>query len=166
MTGKSFDQLENPTVGGNYQLLSNEIDGIHVEIQLWDTAGQERYRSLIPVYFRNAVGSLFVFDLTNRDSYNNLEHWISIFSEIAGNDALMIVVGNKSDLLEKYEVTNSEAKAWADLHGYFYFNVSAKTGEGISELFESLSKKLIRSKVTSTNQNNILPTKQEQSDCC
>lgn len=165
MSGKPFSINESSTIGANYQLLTNDIDDMHVEVQLWDTAGQEKFRSLIPVYFRNAIGSLVVFDLTNRVSFENLDSWISTFKEFAGEETSIIIVGNKCDLQDKIEVSNEEATQWSESCGYLYFCVSANTGEGIPALFDSISRELIKTKVT-TSSKSFTITETSQNSCC
>lgn len=165
MSGKPFSTNEGSTIGANYQLLTNDIDDMHVEVQLWDTAGQEKFRSLIPVYFRNAIGSIVVFDVTNRNSFKNLDLWVNTFKEFASEDTVIIIVGNKCDLQDEIEVSEEEAIKWADSCGYLYFCVSASTGEGIPELFDSISRELIKTKVTTTSKSFEI-TETNQKSCC
>lgn len=165
ISGKPFSFNENSTIGANYQLLTNDVDDAHVEIQLWDTAGQEKFRSLIPVYFRNAIGSLVVFDLTNRNSFENLDVWIGTFKEFAGDETIIIIVGNKCDLQNEIKVSDDEVKKWTESHGYLYFCVSANTGEGLSDLFDALSRELIKNKVATTSKSFDI-TESNQKSCC
>lgn len=165
MSGKSFNANESTTIGANYQLLTNDIDDVHVEIQLWDTAGQEKFRSLIPVYFRNAIGSLVVFDVTNRNSFENLDVWISTFKEFAGEETIIIIVGNKCDLENNIEVSEAEAIKWAEACGYLYFCVSAATSEGLSDLFDAISRELVKTKASITS-NSMIITESHQKSCC
>jgi small GTP-binding protein len=95
-----FDPTEPTTVGSTFILRTEEVESIRVRLQIWDTAGQERFRSpsarfIIAV----AVAGILVFDLTNSESFHNLEMWATSFLDVAGSKALIMVLGNKSDLI-------------------------------------------------------------------
>ena len=149
---RNFNPYEHSTVGANYQLYTQDVDGVRVEIQIWDTAGQEKFKSLGPIYFRNSIGALAVYDITNLDSFNNLQEWIRSFIEVAGSDVIICIVGNKCDLSQRV-VTQEDAtklfKSSSNLENYFFFETSAKTGYGINELFENLAKELVKFKSSS-----------------
>jgi small GTP-binding protein len=137
--GQPFNAFEQATVGANWHLYVTTVDGAPFEMQIWDTAGQERYRTLGPLYYRQAVAALVFFDLTRRESFANLSRWIDSFAAIAGASALVFVVGNKRDLAGERDVLAGEAADWARTHGYPYFETSAKTGEGVAALFQSVA---------------------------
>ena len=71
-----------------------------MKAQIWDTAGQERFRSITGAYYRNAVGALLVYDITQRSSFESVEKWIKAIKEHADPNIVMILVGNKSDLAD------------------------------------------------------------------
>lgn len=84
------------------------ISGQVYRVQLWDTAGQERYRSLIPIYLRDAAAAVFVFDITCNPSFtivdqslNDLESWIELYKESRADKSIMVTCGNKMDLKSK-----------------------------------------------------------------
>ena len=79
-------------------------------MQLWDTAGQERFKSLIPGYLRDSHGIILVYDVTNRESFDNLSGWIDYVKEHRGDDVTTFVIGNKTDLEEERVVTQEEVK--------------------------------------------------------
>ena len=144
-----FDHTANaavPTVGANYQIYVEEIDGVKVEIQIWDTAGQETYRSLAPIYFRNARAAIAVYDVTSPGTLEALRDWVKLFRDVAGEDQLIFVVGNKIDLADDRKVSRESGKQWAErLRITETREVSAKTGEGVQDLFTDLARKLIQS---------------------
>jgi small GTP-binding protein len=137
-----FDEGENSTIGANYQVWSDQIDDIHVELQIWDTAGQEKFRALCPIYFRNAIGALVVYDVTNRESFEHLDNWIKSFTDVAEIGSMVAIAGNKCD--EIAQVAGSEAKEWANSRGVELFQVSAKTGDGVKEAFRAFTIALTR----------------------
>lgn len=133
----TFDVDEPNTIGALYDSFVQEYNGRTIEIQLWDTAGQEQYRALGPVYFRSAAAALVVFDLTNRESFNNLMDWIKAFRSVSGENTVLIVIGNKCDLSDR-QIQTIEAKEWAKDHDCSYVETSAKTGQGVKVLFDAL----------------------------
>ncbi len=112
-------------------------------MQLWDTAGQERFRSLIPNYIRGSSVAVVVFDLTNRKSFDNLPNWMEDVRRERGNDSMVVLIGNKSDLVEERKVTSQEGETLREKYeATVYKEVSAKSGEGLSELFLQIAKLL------------------------
>lgn len=106
-----------------------------VNMEIWDTAGQERYRSLTPIYYRNADAALVVFDVTKPESLRKAQSWIDELHEYCNNDRPeenihIIVVGNKVDLDHEPLDNNTDQE---------FVLVSAKTGEGVIELFDKLA---------------------------
>ena len=139
----TFNSGEGATVGANYQLYIQEVNQHKIEIQIWDTAGQEKYRSLGPIYFRNALGAIVVYDVTNRTSFDTLSEWITAFQNVAGTETVIAVIGNKSDRPDAV-VDIGQAEAWAQKHGYHHFITSAKNGDGVVDAFRELAKLLLR----------------------
>ena len=163
-----FDHNANaavPTVGANYQIYVEEIDGVKVEIQIWDTAGQETYRSLAPIYFRNARAAIAVYDVTSPGTLEALSDWVKLFRDVAGEDQLIFVVGNKIDLVDDRKVSRESARQRAESLGVRETReVSAKTGEGVEDLFTDLARKLIQS---TTRVEKTLPAqKANGTSCC
>jgi small GTP-binding protein len=142
LISSTFHEHEPPTLGANFQIRVEEVNGTKVEIQIWDTAGQERYRSLSPVYYRNSSGAIVVFDITNRQSFEDMSDWIKSFIAVAEPDSAIIIVGNKSDRSD-VQVPLNEAKAWAAAKEYELVITSAKTGDGIEQLFRKLGQILV-----------------------
>lgn len=131
-------QKTNATIGAAFFTKTINLtaeDGVHkrVNMEIWDTAGQERYRSLTPIYYRNADAALVVFDVTKPESLRKARSWIDELHEYCSNDRPekeinIIVVGNKTDL--DYEPLDTDQ---------VFVTVSAKTGDGIVGLFEGLA---------------------------
>jgi small GTP-binding protein len=149
-----FDDQERATIGANYQLWVEQIGETKIELQIWDTAGQEKFRSLGPIYFRNAIGAIVVYDVTNRQSFEDLEEWVTAFSEVAEPGALIAIVGNKSDS-DDHVVTPKEAQEWASVQGMEWFQTSAKTGDGVKAMFHKFANELIARSST----RNALPSR-------
>ncbi|EAY01379.1 small GTP-binding protein, putative [Trichomonas vaginalis G3] len=161
---KVFNPLEQGTVGANYQLFINDIEGTHVEMQIWDTAGQEKYKSLGPIYYRNSQAAICVYDRTSRESFNDLPGWIEAFVSVAGIESIIAIVANKADI-EEVEVSDEEAREWAQKSGYLFYKTSAKTGQGIDDMFADLVKKVVQ-KGIAQHRAIKTPTKAKESSCC
>ena len=113
-----------------------------VKVQVWDTAGQERYRSITNAYYRGAEGILIVFDLTQKESFENIENWINEVTVYTGKDVIMICLGNKSDL--KKGIGKNLIDDFQKKTGLEIINVSAKTGDGVEEAFKHIIELLIK----------------------
>ncbi|CAE7782990.1 rab6, partial [Symbiodinium pilosum] len=113
-----------------------------VRLQLWDTAGQERFRSLIPSYIRDSSGAIVVYDITNRASFLNTSKWIEDVRSERGNDVVIILVGNKTDLADRRQVSIEEGEEKAKENGVMFIETSAKMGTNIKGLFRQLAQAL------------------------
>lgn len=110
-----------------------------VELKIWDTAGQERYQSLTPLYFRGAGAALLVYDVTKLHSYQTLQRWVRELKHTGPENVLLTIVGNKSDLSLERTVLQEDAQAYAESIGAVYLEASAKTGENVLQIFESIA---------------------------
>jgi small GTP-binding protein len=154
LVDRRFDERQVSTIGANYQVYSMELEDLRVEVQIWDTAGQETYRSLGPIYYRNALGAIAVFDVANRASFDHLAEWIEAFRSVTAPGA---VVGNKIDDASARAVSQDEAEATARDRGFLCFHTSAKTGEGVGEVIEKLAHKIIKAKVVESRPQHPAP---------
>lgn len=116
------------------------------KIQIWNTSGQERFHSITTSYYRGVHAVIFVCDLTRRDSLDHLDYWINDFKKnttIQYEKVSKIIMGNKSDLVDKQEITESMLNEFSNKHdGMPYFIVSAKSDrEKIKSGFEYLAAK-------------------------
>ncbi|KAH0795235.1 Ras family protein [Histomonas meleagridis] len=168
-----FDSNQTTTIGAAIDSFIEERDGQKIEIQICDTAGQEQYKSLGSVYYRGASAVFFVFDITNKKSFKNLDSWLKSYQESGSNNAIFFLVGNKSDLVEERDVDNSEIEKWANTYNAKYFETSAKTGNNIKELYNALVDALFESIIKTIPQvNSVLRPEYEeksehkQSGCC
>jgi small GTP-binding protein len=160
-----FDPSESPTVGANWQLWRHEMRGKHLELQIWDTAGQEKFRALGPLYYRDSVAAILVYDITNLPSFENLPSWISAYSGAASGGSI-IIAGNKADSNPKRTVSHEVALRWAQKQGYPLYETSAKTGENISELFAAVSEAIIYAKGSGQKVVQGMDLGENKSSCC
>ena len=131
----TFIEDYQATIGLDFQSKNVQIDNQDIHLLLYDTAGQEKFRSLIPMYTRDANIILLVYDISNRDSFTNLSQWLKDLTNVNMEEIILCVVGNKIDLNDKRAVNIEEGKKFADEHNLIFQEISAKTGDGFSDLF-------------------------------
>ena len=116
-----------------------DVDDRKIRLQLWDTAGQERFRGLIPSYIRDSHVALVTYDITNHKSFENTDQWIADVRSQRGNDVIIFLVGNKTDLANKREVTTEEAAEKARALEIRHMEISAHVGNKIMKLFQEIA---------------------------
>ena len=140
-----------PTIGVDFKVKTLEIDNKQIKMQIWDTAGQVRFRNVISSYFRGSHGILLIYDITNRDSFKNLENWLIEIEKNASQNVLKILIGNKNDLVNDREIQSEEGQAFANRNGMEFIETSAKMNTNVTEAFEALAKLMM--KFNSENKN-------------
>lgn len=113
-----------------------------VRLQLWDTAGQERFRSLIPSYIRDSSVAVVVYDITNKKTFENTRKWVDDVRGERGNDVIIVLVGNKTDLNDKREVTTAQGEEEAKKNNLMFIETSAKVGHNVKALFKRIAQAL------------------------
>jgi len=135
----SFDKNYQATIGIDFLSKTMYLEDRTVRLQLWDTAGQERFRSLIPSYIRDSSVAVVVYDTTNRTSYLNTGKWIDDIRQERGDDVVIMLVGNKTDLADRRQVAAEEAEAKASDENILFIETSAKAGLNVKQLFRTLA---------------------------
>ncbi|MHA1608209.1 MAG: GTP-binding protein [Candidatus Freyarchaeota archaeon] len=142
-----FRESYKMTIGVDFAVKTIEVDTPFgrrlVKYQVWDQSGQERFAHIRPLYYRGAIGSLCVYDVTNYESFEHLPSWIEEVEQYCG-DIPMILVGNKRDLPRS--VPLEDALEFAIKRNLLYFETSAKTGENVNEVFADLARLIILSR--------------------
>jgi Ras-related protein Rab-2A len=137
------------------QAAAKEPEQKYMKLSLWDTAGQETYKSITRSYFRGASGALLVFDITRRNTFNSATSWLHDLRQIAEEDIVVVLVGNKADLApastvsadnakpNQRQVTKEEAEEWCKQNKVMqYVETSAKSGEGVERAFLEVSERI------------------------
>eukprot|EP01098_Paradermamoeba_levis_P007957 TRINITY_DN3315_c0_g1_i1.p1 TRINITY_DN3315_c0_g1~~TRINITY_DN3315_c0_g1_i1.p1 ORF type:complete len:224 (-),score=62.58 TRINITY_DN3315_c0_g1_i1:204-875(-) len=138
----TFDSTYQATIGIDFLSKTMYLEDRTVRLQLWDTAGQERFRSLIPSYIRDSSVAVVVYDITNRTSFLNTGRWIDEVRTERGNDVIIMLVGNKTDLADKRNVSTEEGEAKAKEHDIMFIETSAKASYNIKALFRKVASAL------------------------
>ena len=166
----TFDADQITTVGASYASKTIKISETNesLTLDIWDTAGQEKYRSLTRIFFQGAKLAILVYDITRKDSFENLKNvWLKELKDHADKNVVLGVAGNKSDLYEKEEVPEQEAREYAKSIGAIFCLTSAQSNSGIEELFEEMGKKFLDPNSTineSENQNLDQAHKQKKDE--
>nr|CAD7203858.1 unnamed protein product [Timema douglasi] len=142
--GKMFSHHISPTIGASFFTCKINIEDSRVKLQVWDTAGQERFRSMAPMYYRNANAALLVFDITQYDSLTSVKSWVKELKRNVQEPMVLCLVGNKCDLEVERKVSKDEALQYACSIGATYFESSALHDQGIEEVFVNVALGLIR----------------------
>ena len=175
---KTFTEDHIATIGVEYKEKFVKKDDFDIRLQIWDTAGQERFRSITKNIFRNTDGVLFVYDVTNKDSFVNIKNWIkdteNVSKEIKG-----VIIGNKIDLVNERKISKEDLEEIGRKYSMPVLEVSVKNiinvNESfdliIDELFKNKSKEQIKEKYLRKKKNDLsISTKKtnlkKQKKCC
>ena len=130
-----FDEEFKTTIGIEFGSKDLTINGKVYRIQIWDTAGQETFRSITRAYYKNSVCSFIVYDVTNRQSFLNVQDWFNECKKQTPKTAMMVLVGNKIDLNNKREISYEEGENFAKNNSMLFYETSAKNGDNIENMF-------------------------------
>ena len=133
---ETFDENYQATIGLDFHSKNITIHDQDVRLIIYDTAGQEKFRSLIPMYIREAQIILFIYDISDKDSFDSIPKWIQQVNDVINKEVVFVLIGNKLDLESNRKVTFEEGKKLAEKSNYVFQEVSAKTGENFEKLFE------------------------------
>ena len=156
--GLKFDENYNSTSSGIFRTKKIEIGNKSYTVNLWDTAGQEIYKSITKIFVKRSKIVIFVYDITDKKSFEDLEGWIKMCKDLLDNDYICGIAGNKMDLYSIEQVTENEARKFAENQKMKFQLVSAKENP---ESFDNFLKELIdgnplfKSETNISNSNNF-----------
>ena len=155
-TDDSYDEHIQSTIGVDFKVKHAVVSGKRVKMTVWDTAGQERFRTLTSSYYRGAQGVVLTYDVTRRDTFDNLATWLNevcVYSPNGGSGVVKLLVGNKVDLLADGKdgggggvyspVPREEAAQWAKERGMLFLEASAKSRQGVKQCFMDVVSKIL-----------------------
>ena len=133
-----FDANSKATVGVEFGTKNIEINNKKIKIQIWDTAGQERYRSITSAYYRGAKGAFIVYDITRKETFDNIDKWVADLKNNGDDNISIVLIGNKSDLDERREVSKEEGVQKSEEFKTAFMETSALNGDNIDKAFDEL----------------------------
>lgn len=175
-----FREIIQPTIGVDISIAACNVEGKTINLQIWDTAGQERFHALGDAFYRNTDACLLVYDITNIQSFKFLDHWLNEIKKHVnipnpdkdeGSNGRrqfpLLVVGNKIDKEDERKVSFAEAEKYAESHNCMAFEVSAKTGENIPQVFQKVAEKFRDyNKADITRFQIDEPVESDHGSCC
>lgn len=169
----TFDEQYAATIGIDFLSKTMYLeDNKTIRLQLWDTAGQERFRLLIPLYIRDLHVAVICYDITSKKSFDNLTNWINDVKLERGDEVIIVIVGNKSDLGNKRQVTQEECDELVKKVGAkFALETSTKANHNVKLLFKKIASCLPDfNEVEERNEPETIDVNIEQSEnassCC
>ena len=140
----SFKENYNNTIGVDFRLISLKYKNTISKIHIWDTAGQERFRSLALNYINKSHGFVFMYDVCDKKSFENVTNWINLALEKNNKSICNFLIGNKVDKEDRREVSQNEGEQLAKQNNLYFLETSAKTDENVQKIFYYFTFKLIQ----------------------
>lgn len=170
-------KASGPTIGVEFATKTVRLDsGNTIKAQIWDTAGQERYRAITTAHYRRAVGALLVYDVTQKSSFEGVKKWMEELRDHAEPDLVILLVGNKTDLVERSpsarQVSEAQGRQAAEAGQMLFIETSAVNGVRVKDAFELLLNEIYRKRSVEGGTrspsagNHLLPVLPSQSRSC
>ena len=174
-----FEENVMSTSGANYagkSVIFEEYEGKCLKFEIWDTAGQEKYRSLTKIFYKDAAVAILVYDITRKESYEELKnYWYNQLKECSPSNIVIGIAANKCDLYDNEQVSEDEARKFADEIGAVFKLTSANTNTGIEDLFKTIGCKVLDPNYSEDDESNQKKmnikidndkTKKKKKGCC
>ena len=141
-----FSDTTTPITGVDIKSCTVDVEDTKVKLQIWDTAGQERFRTITTMHYRGTHGVIFVYDVTNADTFKSIKKWLHEIDQNCDRVS-RVLVGNKDDNYEKKVVPLEEAQQFADQIGIPLYETSAKEGKNVEEVFHAIAQLVLKQKL-------------------
>ena len=138
LTGQKFDSNNFTTTTSSFVDKFMTVNNKKYRLEIWDTAGQEKFRSLTRIFIKDSKIVIFVYDITTRKSFEEVNYWVGAVKEILGDKPIFGLAGNKKDLFQNEQVEEEEGQKKAEEIGAIFKLTSAKTGVGINDFMQKL----------------------------
>ena len=139
----TFKENYNNTIGLDFRVVTLKYKDIISKLHIWDTAGQERFRSLSVNYLHNSHGFIFVYDVSDKNSFDNIINWINLGFDNNKNSIINFLIGNKCDLENKRQVSQNEGEQFAKEKNLIFLEASCKNDQNVQKIFYYFNYKLI-----------------------
>ena len=140
---EEFNEEYQPTIGVDFAVKYVTCNEKKIKCQLWDTTGDEKFRSIVGAYFRGASGILAVYDISKINTFEYVKDQLNCFKNHLFTDSIVLLIGNKSDLEDKRQVTRHEAQEYSRINGFLCVEVSAKTGKRVDDILYELVNEIL-----------------------
>ncbi|CAH8296741.1 unnamed protein product [Eruca vesicaria subsp. sativa] len=137
-TRNEFCLESKSTIGVEFATKTLQVEGKTVKAQIWDTAGQERYRAITSAYYRGAVGAFLVYDITKRQTFDNVLRWLRELRDHADSNIVIMMAGNKSDLNHLRSVAEEDGRSLAETEGLSFLETSALEATNVDKAFQTV----------------------------
>ena len=131
-----------PTIGVDFKIRTFDLNGKTVKLQIWDTAGQERFKTITSSYYKGAHGIILTYDITDKQSFRDIDNWLTEVEKHASENVNKLLVGNKCDLEQNRQVSYEEGKAYADQLGIKFIETSAKNSVNVENAFFTMANEI------------------------
>jgi len=138
-----FDDSYLPTIGADFNLKVVDMENLEIILTIWDIGGHDRFSMIRNFYYQGAHGGLIIFDLTRKETFENVKLWHQDILKGANSKIPTILIANKSDLKDQIQVTDDEIDKLAKELNSTWYKASAKTGENTNEAFTAIAKAII-----------------------
>ncbi|XP_028835419.1 ras-related protein Rab-25b [Denticeps clupeoides] len=178
-TKNEFNHDSRTTIGVEFSTRTVQLNGLTIKAQIWDTAGLERYRAITSAYYRGAVGALLVYDISKHLTYESAERWLKELYDHADPHIVVMLVGNKADLLSLRSVPTEDAKDFAEKNGLLFMETSALESTNVESAFNEVlqaihrkvaSKEVTRGSISAVSLSSpaalTADSEQERRPCC
>jgi len=133
-----FHEDSKATVGVEFGSRQFNIEGHVIKAQIWDTAGQERYKAITSAYYKGAKGAFIVYDITRKESFENVTKWAEQLKASADKNLTIIIIGNKIDLEDQRQVKTEEGQNKSNELESAFIETSASSGTNLDKAFEMM----------------------------
>jgi small GTP-binding protein len=130
------------TIGIDFKIKTFNIEDKKVKVQIWDTAGQERFKTITKTFYRSAMGVIFVYDITDENTFKNVEYWIQNVNDNTSNNINKILIGNKSDKIDYRIVDKLKGFELAKKYSMNFIETSAKNGINVDKVFNTIIREI------------------------
>lgn len=151
----TFSLDTKATIGIEFQSLNVIIKGEVFKIEIWDTAGQERYRSITSSYYKGAKGAIIIYDVTRKSTFDNVDKWRNEIREKGSKDLCLMMIGNKTDLTDKIQVTSEMALEKGKIFEIPIMETSALNATNVELAFHKIIKEMYKASNMNTQTQKV-----------